>query len=904
MGVIKVESFDVDVSAATGQTHTLSNDVGSLNSAFVRRTTSIDKQSGPTGSTANTNPNNACSAAFLSATNQISFRQNNATTQKLIGEVWRYTGAASGPDEFIVRGRYEITVTGNTASQAVTGIVNRDRCIPFFTGASSTATSVNDFDSSTVSVYIDGSDTIQLERGATTGTLVVYVTVVEFTGSNWSVGHGRSANHDAATETVTLNTASDGTSGSAFSVGDWENAMIVEASLEGDTAETGLSDNLGVWSPLTATQANFILQQDGAARNDGVSYCHVLAHPSLVVHRETNLNISEGNGSYGTLSFPVASSLVESLDELSLEWFADTTGVGTAHARGRVSARVTSAAGGTIQHWVHRSGNNVRADWGVAQLGGITGVVKVVLDDVDTDNVIGNTQQNVIITASGGGLSAVQGTGKVELVQNSDYSGTIVSQTIESWSDTSIQIDVSAGALADTNCFLYVTTDTDEVGSLAVQVGLPPETYKEAILAMLDGPDHYWTFQDTYVDEIGGATANAAGTGGTPTFDAATHLVKGDTHSLLLNSASDSIRPDNQTTMNDAALSRRYVGGWIMFDRISQTLAVVWEEGGAVNNMALLNGFGNNMMFQIADAAEDYVQLYMDVPLAPNRPYHFLAKFHGSGFDGGQCAVYLDGVKQSRTDGNPWEQPELDSHTGSITWGQVGGESLKVGDDRGVDATTISFPSPVACNYAHWYSWSDSTLNEASDIRVTLFEKGAPAAVTISTDTQANMQTALDAYADTVRPDWPCCIEVANCLDGDFDLTLDNITFDPLASIQIRYVGASTLTLTTANGSSLDPTKLATPYGGTIIVNNPALLTLTGLQNPTEVRVYVAGTTNEIGGQESVTSGTFSTSVEVASVDISILALGYQNLRLKSVTISGNLTLPIQQVTDRQYSND
>jgi hypothetical protein len=81
-------------------------------------------------------------------------------------------------------------------------------------------------------------------------------------------------------------------------------------------------------------------------------------------------------------------------------------------------------------------------------------------------------------------------------------------------------------------------------------------------------------------------------------------------------------------------------------------------------------------------------------------------------------------------------------------------------------------------------------------------------------------------------------------------------------------------------------------------------LTLTGLQDGSEVRVYEAGTTTEIAGQEVVNGGTFSSAVTVSSVDISVLSLGFQNLRLKSVDTTSNATLPIQQIVDRQYAND
>lgn len=83
-------------------------------------------------------------------------------------------------------------------------------------------------------------------------------------------------------------------------------------------------------------------------------------------------------------------------------------------------------------------------------------------------------------------------------------------------------------------------------------------------------------------------------------------------------------------------------------------------------------------------------------------------------------------------------------------------------------------------------------------------------------------------------------------------------------------------------------------------------LSITNLRNPSEIRVFEYNTTNEITGQEQVVSGTYSTTIDVAAypvVDISILSLGYQNLRLLSQSLGDGLTLQAAQVVDRQYNN-
>lgn len=83
-------------------------------------------------------------------------------------------------------------------------------------------------------------------------------------------------------------------------------------------------------------------------------------------------------------------------------------------------------------------------------------------------------------------------------------------------------------------------------------------------------------------------------------------------------------------------------------------------------------------------------------------------------------------------------------------------------------------------------------------------------------------------------------------------------------------------------------------------------LTITNLRNPSEVRVFEYNTTNEIVGSESVVSGSYTTTIDVAAypvIDIAILSLGYQNLRYLSQSLGTGLTLQAAQIIDRQYNN-
>ena len=93
--------------------------------------------------------------------------------------------------------------------------------------------------------------------------------------------------------------------------------------------------------------------------------------------------------------------------------------------------------------------------------------------------------------------------------------------------------------------------------------------------------------------------------------------------------------------------------------------------------------------------------------------------------------------------------------------------------------------------------------------------------------------------------------------------------------------------------------------------NNPSNVTIststsfaaTGLQQNSEVRIYIAGTTTEIAGVES-TSGTYTTTLGVSAIDLVVINLEYLAIKIKGIDTTTDTAIPIQQVFDRQYQND
>jgi len=99
--------------------------------------------------------------------------------------------------------------------------------------------------------------------------------------------------------------------------------------------------------------------------------------------------------------------------------------------------------------------------------------------------------------------------------------------------------------------------------------------------------------------------------------------------------------------------------------------------------------------------------------------------------------------------------------------------------------------------------------------------------------------------------------------------------------------------------------------GATITISASNVdVTLTGLKDNSECRVYTAGTTTELAGTENATTGTadnrsFTFSLAAAtSVDIRVFAVGYLPADILAYTVpTSAASIPVSQIFDRVYQN-
>lgn len=279
----------------------------------------------------------------------------------------------------------------------------------------------------------------------------------------------------------------------------------------------------------------------------------------------------------------------------------------------------------------------------------------------------------------------------------------------------------------------------------------------------------------------------------------------------------------------------------------------IYGEGNNATTFQFVMAYGNNVMFECVEPTNFTLQVY-GPSLQPNRPYHLYGSFEGNSF-GNIIRFLVDGVPQTLAEPSNRQPNNASLNIRSV--GQFADPSGTVG----IGGDVVLLNAPVNGHYQHWnaFDGAASVLTD-SQVRQELFEKGALPDVTITSGSQASMQTQLDALANTVRDDAPLCILVEQVTgDGDLELVADNITFDERASLHVLYEGTGTLTWRNTNGSSASIGS--TINGGTLVFATDQTLTVTVKDVSTGLpiegaRVYL----------EAATGGSLPTGQQIMSV--------------------------------------
>lgn len=415
--------------------------------------------------------------------------------------------------------------------------------------------------------------------------------------------------------------------------------------------------------------------------------------------------------------------------------------------------------------------------------------------------------------------------------------------------------------------------------------------YRDDISAL--GADHHWDFDGDSLDQIGSVNGTNTGvifTDGAIALDA--------TNCMTTNGLTDRVSLATTTEINNSAQARKAVCGWFEATAFQAPPTRIYGEGDNTTAFQFCMGYGNNLIFECVEPTNFPTGLQVYGPaLVPNRVYHLCGIFLGNS-NGNEVKFFVDGIEQTNADPAD-RQPDtasLDAR-GVAEFGDPAGTT-------GLGGDVVLQQAARNGRYQHWVTWGDEADADLTDteVRETLFERGALAESTVSTGTEAAMQTSLDGIA-TAQPNAACCIEIdAVSGGGDFTLTSDK-TFDSLASIHYRYNGTAD-TLTIVNISGGDASIGSAPFGGTLVLATRQTLTVTVLDASTSAaisgaRVYIEADTGGdlVAGTEIMNTTTNGSGVATATHDytsdqpiIAYVRKGSTSTYYSEASIGGPLT--------------
>jgi len=412
--------------------------------------------------------------------------------------------------------------------------------------------------------------------------------------------------------------------------------------------------------------------------------------------------------------------------------------------------------------------------------------------------------------------------------------------------------------------------------------------YRDDILAL--GANHHWDFDGDSLDQIG--TVNGTDSGTIYTLAA---IAEDATFCMATNGLADQVSMPTTTDINNSAQTRKIVCGWLRSTGLQEPPTNIYNEGNETTGFRIVLFMGNTLMFEVVEPTNFTLQLIADNVIEVGRNYHICAVFYGSGF-ANTAALFIDGVQQILAIPDPATPgtASLDAR-GVAEFGDTSGTV-------GLGGVVVNQRAGRNSRYNHWATFNNKTLT-VTQIREELFEKGALPTSTISAGTEAAMQTALDAFANTAPSNEALDFRVETVTgDGDISLDSDNITHNALSSIHVQYMGTGTLTWRNTNGSNASIGS--TPNGGTIVFVAPQTLTVNVkdasdsslVQN---ARVYIEADSGGPLAAGTVILNTLTNASGIANIAFDYSAdqpiigrvrKGTSSTRYKTGTITGPLT--------------
>lgn len=354
---IRVQHFAKVFGASSDTDSVAITEVGGANKAFVWLSSSPWAQP-DSNSVAELNNDDLGVLAYIdpSDLDAVQFERLSSgdnIDMRVWGSVIEYVGEADGPNEFIVRYHDEVTLTAGTASvhQPVSGINNYDRCIAIISGVVNEETTDLAQDMTlTAEVTNDPNDGVLLVKNTSYATTRLILTVVEFTGTNWSVQNNLKQEH--------ITTSGEPTEHTIDPVPSWDNALIFPSFRAGHQSNDELS--IHIYPGEGTNKLNFEMDDDASGANRfGVA--HLVGHPDLRVRRYGSIggDITPPGVASGSNSLDVDITAVEDLAQSLTILTSDNTASSNRYPRQFFAHRFKSGTSKTqVELWRGQTGTS------------------------------------------------------------------------------------------------------------------------------------------------------------------------------------------------------------------------------------------------------------------------------------------------------------------------------------------------------------------------------------------------------------------------------------------------------------------------------------------------------------------------------------------------------------------
>lgn len=256
-------------------------------------------------------------------------------------EVLEYTGAASGANEVLVLASGTGSMNTVTSSQSIvhaaaTNQADKVQIITSISGDSAT----QGFGQDACSVTETSSTSFDVTRGTSGSNLNYSYSVLEFSGSNWTVHKGRQSITASGTTTVSI----------GASVSSWENSFILVTGFQAANTENAADDITFYVRPRLGTlnSFEFFMPVSATANGAALSWA-VIENPDITVEHLGGM--LEGNESETSVPLQIAPNYGRTLCLVS----ASNDGVGIQYTRPFVSWFLSPTGGLYIRR--SRTGN-------------------------------------------------------------------------------------------------------------------------------------------------------------------------------------------------------------------------------------------------------------------------------------------------------------------------------------------------------------------------------------------------------------------------------------------------------------------------------------------------------------------------------------------------------------------